>query len=303
MRSSKIFTTYQDIRDAAFAKKGKKIVVVLPYTTEAVESIDKAYKKGLASGVFVGDAEIIKEKCRQAGVKIENHQLIDIPDEAEARVESVRLIRAKEADILMKGSTSTGPFMKSILDRENGIREGGLISHVMVTKAKRYHKLLLISDAGICIAPDLKQKKMIIENAVAFAKKLGIQTPKVAIVCALEKVNPDMPATIDAAELARMNERDELTDCIVEGPYALDNALSKECAELKGIKGKVIGDADILIVPDIEAGNIFAKSIFLLADAEYGGILVGTTAPVALLSRADDEVSKENTIALAVAVS
>ncbi|MFC1743642.1 bifunctional enoyl-CoA hydratase/phosphate acetyltransferase [Candidatus Riflebacteria bacterium] len=298
-----IFTTFQEIKKAAENNKGKKIVVAVAHNKESIEAADSAYKLGLASGIFVGDARVIENICQEEGVDLSHHQVANFPDEEEAMREAVRLVRQKEGDILMKGSTSTGSFMKALLDKETGLREGGLISHVFVCKPKLYHKLLLITDAGVCIAPDLQQKKMIIDNAVRFAKKLGIENPKVAVLSAIEKVNPQMPTTVEAQKLTEMNRAGEISDCIVQGPLALDLALSKEAARMKKVSGEVPGDADILLVPNIEVGNVFAKSILLLSEADEGGMLVGTTAPVALLSRSDSEETKLNTIRLAVAIS
>ena len=200
----------------------------------------------------------------------------------------------------MKGLVDTSIIMKQVLDKEIGLRTGKVISHVAVFNVDTYHKVFMVTDAAMNIAPDLNQKKEIIENAVVLAKALEIEKPKVAIIAAKEKVSPKMEATVHAKELAEMNQRGEILDCIVDGPFALDNAVSKESARVKGIESEVAGDADILLVPDIDAGNVLYKSLTFLGNAKSAGLIIGTKSPIVLTSRADNDEAKLNSIALAV---
>ena len=211
--------------------------------------------------------------------------------------EAVAAVKSGCADALMKGTVDTSTFMRAVLDRELGLRSGDLVSHVLVVEWM--WRLLLITDAGIVLNPTLEEKARIILNAVAIAKGLGIDTPKVAVLAAVEKENPKMPETVDAAALSRMN----LPGCLVQGPLAVDNAVSVKAAEVKGIAGPVAGNADILLVPSVLVGNIFAKGIMYFARCRFGGIVAGTTRPVMFLSRSDTHEAKLNTIALGVLLS
>ena len=191
-------------------------------------------------------------------------------------------------------------YKRQVLDSEIGLRTGKVISHVAVFDVSTYHKVFIVTDAAMNIAPNISQKKEIIENAVELAKSLDIEKPKVAVLASKEKVSPKMEATIHAKELADMNKNGEITGCLVDGPFALDNAISKESAKLKGINSEVAGDADILLVPHIDAGNVLYKCLSFLANAKSAGLIVGTKSPIVLTSRADNEESKLNSIALAV---
>ena len=199
----------------------------------------------------------------------------------------------------MKGLIDTSIIMKQVLDREIGLRNENVISHIALFEVPTYHKIFMVTDAAMNIAPDLVQKKEIIENAVNMALSIGISMPKVAVLAAKEKVSPKMEATIDAGELKSMNEDGIIKNCIVDGPLALDNAINEESAKIKGIESEVAGDADILIVPDIEAGNVLYKALTFLANAKSAGLIVGARAPIVLTSRADNEEAKLNSIALA----
>lgn len=211
--------------------------------------------------------------------------------------EAVKSVRSDEADILMKGSVDTRAFMQAILNKEHGLRTGKLVSHIAVIEA--LGRMLLITDGGICLQPSLEEKVSIITNAIPVARALGIDVPKVAVLAATEKVNPKMPETVDAQKLSEMG----IPGCQVQGPLAVDNAVSRSAAETKGIDGPVAGAADILLVPSVLVGNIFAKGIMYFADAPSGGVVAGTSAPVCFLSRADTAATKLNTIALGVLMS
>ncbi|KUK55181.1 MAG: Phosphate butyryltransferase, partial [Atribacteria bacterium 34_128] len=206
-------------------------------------------------------------------------------------------------DLLMKGMLGTARLLKAVLDKEIGLRTQQLLSHAYVLKLKNYERLLTVTDGAMNIAPGLEQKVQIVQNVINFCHCLEIKIPKIAILAALELVNPDMPATIDAACLSKMAERGQIEGAIVDGPLAFDNAISKEAALRKGIQSSVSGEVDAVLVPDIESGNIFAKSLVYLAKAEPAGVLLGTTAPVVLVSRSDNPLSKIRSIALAILIS
>jgi phosphate butyryltransferase len=221
-------------------------------------------------------------------------------DPAEAAAEAVAAVRRGEAQLLMKGLLQTATMMKAVLNREEGLRTGRALSHACAFEIPGWHKLIFITDAALNVAPDLARKADIIRNQVLMAQALGIRRPKVACLAAVETVNPDMPATVDARALQEMAERGELGDCDVQGPLALDLAVSKESGQTKGVTGPVIGDADILLVPDIEAGNMLYKGLVYFAKARPAGLIMGAKCPVVLLSRADSADSKLLAIALAV---
>jgi len=230
---------------------------------------------------------------------ISNVQIIDEKDGVEATRKATALVSSGEAQVLMKGLIDTSVIMKAVLDKEIGLRTDSVISHVAVFDVPTYHKVFMVTDAAMIIAPDLDQKKKIIENAVKLAHSLDIAEPKVAVLAAKEKVSPKMEATVHAKELSDMNKAGEISGCIVDGPFALDNAVSKESARIKGIDSVVAGDADILLAPDIEAGNVLYKALSFLANAKSAGLIVGTSKPIVLTSRADNEEAKLNSIVLA----
>ena len=233
-------------------------------------------------------------------IDLNNYELIDIKDLSEASLKAVELVSSKKADIVMKGLVDTSIVLKAVLNKEIGLRTGNVLSHTGVFAVEGYNRLFFITDAAMNIDPDLNTKKQIIENAVRLARALDIEEPKVAVLCAKEKVNPKMPDTVDAKELEEMYKRGEIKNCIVGGPFALDNAVSEEAAKHKGIDHPVAGKADVLLVPDIEAGNIFYKSMTFFAKAESAGLVLGAKAPIVLTSRADSDVTKLNSIALGV---
>ena len=225
------------------------------------------------------------------------------PKNKKATLKAIELVSSGTADMVMKGLVDTATFLRSVLNKEVGLRTGKLMSHVSVFEVEGIDRLILLTDAAFNTYPDLKQKVQIINNSVMVAKACGIENPKVAPVCAVEVVNPDMPATIDAALLSKMSDRGQIKGCIVDGPLALDNALSEEAAHHKGVTGPVAGKADILVLPNIDVANVMYKSLTYTAQTKNGGILVGTSAPVILTSRADSFETKVNSIALAALVS
>jgi len=291
---------FEDVLNLAKSRGPKTISVAVAQDKEVLIAVNEAYKMGICNAILVGDKEQIEKIADEINLDLSKYEVIDIKDITEASRKAVELVSTGRAHIVMKGLVDTSIILKAVLDGEIGLRTGNILSHVAVFSVDTYGKLLLVTDAAMNIAPDLNQKKQIIENAVFLAHSLDIEVPKVAVVCAKEKVNPKMPATVDAAQLTEMNEKGEITGCIVGGPFALDNAISKEAAIHKGISHPVAGDADIILTPNIESGNVLYKALAFLAKSKNAGIIVGAKAPVVLTSRADSDEAKLNSIALGV---
>ncbi|MGQ0414731.1 phosphate butyryltransferase, partial [Bacillus sp. HC-TM] len=251
-----------------------------------------------------GNQEKIMGMLEEHGLQTSEHvEVIATMSSAEAAELSVKAVRNGEADVLMKGNIPTANILKAVLNKEWGLRKGSVLSHVAAFEVPNYNRLIFVTDAAMNIAPDVTQKAAIIQNTVEVAQAIGIDLPKVAPIAAVEVVNPAMQATIDAAMLTQMNRRGQIKDCIVDGPLALDNAVSQIAAEHKGIVSDVAGKADILLVPTIEAGNVLYKSLVYFADAKVGAMIAGAKAPIVLTSRADSAETKVYSLALAVATA
>lgn len=291
--------TFDEILRAAKDKGPKIIAVAVAQDIEVLSAVNGAKDLGIANAILVGDKDEISKSAKECGVDINKFDIIDIKEKDEACRKAVELVSTGKAHIVMKGLVDTSVILKAVLDEKIGLRTGNVLSHVAVFDVSGYDRLFYVTDAAMNIAPNVLQKKQIIENAVQVANALGNDNPKVALLAAVEKVNPKMQATLDAAELVKMNESGELTGCTLGGPFALDNAVSVEASKHKGITHPVAGYADILLVPDIEAGNILYKSMVFLARAKNAGVIVGAKAPVVLTSRADSDEAKLNSIAIA----
>lgn len=278
--------------------KKKVISIAVAQDKEVLLSVEEARKKGVVDGILVGDSIKIKKIANELNIDLSNYKIIDKKDDVEAARQAVIEVSSGRADMLMKGLVDTSVILKAALDREIGLRGHGILSHVAVFEIENYDRLFFITDAAMNISPDLEAKKKIIDNSVKVARALGIEIPKVACICAKEKMNPKMPDTVDAHELEEMSKKGEIENCIVGGPFALDNAVSIEAAKHKGIEHEVAGMADILLAPDIEGGNILYKSISYFARSKGAGLIVGATAPIILTSRADSEETKLNSIIL-----
>lgn len=290
--------SFDEILKVARERGPKTIAVAVAQDAEVLSAVNSARTMGIAEAVLVGDREEIAGAARECGVDIGKFEVLDIKDKSEACRRAVELVSTGKAHIVMKGLVDTSVILKAVLDEKIGLRTGNVLSHVAVFDVPGYDRLFYVTDAAMNIAPDLQQKKQIIENAVQVANALGNDNPKVAMLAAVEKVNPKMQATVDAAEIVRMNEAGELKGCVVGGPFALDNAVSVEASKHKGITHPVAGYADILMVPVIEAGNMLYKSMVFFARAKNAGIIVGAKAPVVLTSRADSDEAKLNSIAI-----
>lgn len=275
----------------------KKIVLVGAEDREGIIALKEAKSRGIATPVLVGDSVKIKEILEELSFEAE---IIEAGSPAEASEIGVKLIRDGKASILMKGMVKTSYLLKAVLNKEWGLRKGKVLSHIAALDVPALDRLVFVSDGGMVIKPDLETKKEIINNAVLFLNKLGYEKPKVAVISAVEVVNPDIPATLDASVLAKMSDRGQIKNCIVDGPLGLDNALSMVAARVKKVSGEVAGMADLLIVPDINSGNFLGKSAIYLAGGTIAGLILGAAAPIIIVSRADSADSKLASIAMAV---
>ena len=297
-----------DIIEKAVSLGMKKIAVAAAQETSVLEAVVDAWKAGIAEPILVGDPELIEKAQKEAnggqGLDLSAFQIVPVKDLYASAAKAVELVRKGEADFLMKGIIDTSLLLKAALNKETGINAGRLASHVAVMEVPTYHKLFVVTDAALNIAPDLPALIDIIASAVKVANSLGVATPKVAMLAAVEKVNPDkMPCTVTASILTQMYRRGQIKGCIIDGPLALDNAISAESARIKKIVSDVAGDADILVAPDIEAGNILYKCLLDLAQAKGAGIVMGAAKPIVLTSRADTAETKLASIALAALAS
>ena len=261
--------------------------VVHPCEATALAGALEAAAKGLIVPILVGPAARIAEVAGQARLSLDRVQIVDTPHSHGAAAKAVELVRTGQAELLMKGSLHTDELLGAVVAREAGLRTGRRISHVFVMDVPTYHKVLVVTDAAINIAPTLEDKVDICQNAIDLAVSLGVSRPKVAILAAVETVTSKMPATIDAACLCKMAEREQIRSAVLDGPLAFDNAISTDAAATKGIRSEVAGDPDILLAPDLEAGNILAKQLTFLANADSAGLVLGARVPIILTSRAD----------------
>ena len=281
------------------AERGASTVAVAcAEDAHVLEAVNEAYARKIAGFVLVGDEAKIKETALSLDIDVSPYEIIHEPNVEAACKTAVSLVTAGRAKAVMKGLVDTSIIMKAVLDKEAGMRTGKKLSHVAVFEMPTYHKLLFVTDAAINIAPDLTGKIDIIMNAVEAVTNLGINSPKVALLAAKEKADPKMPVTVEIAEIVEKYKAGEL--CIIDGPFALDNAVSAESAEIKGISSPVAGDADILMCPNIESGNILYKALAFLGGGKNGGVVVGASRPIILTSRADSAESKLISIALGV---
>jgi phosphate butyryltransferase len=296
--TDKLLRNFDDILDAVKNKSPKRVAVAAAQDDAVLEAVQGAHKQKLADFTLVGDIDKIKATADKLGITLNDVQMIHEPDDRKAAYRAVALVSSGEADVLMKGLINTADFLRAVLDKEIGLRTGRVLSHIAVYQLPGFDRLIMITDGGMNIAPTLQQKADIIQNSVQLANVLGIKPAKIAILAAVEVVNPDMPATLEAAALAKMAERGQIKGAIVDGPLALDNAISMEAAQHKGINSPVAGMADILVTPDIEAGNMLGKSLVYIANGKIAGLILGAAKPVVVTSRADTYEAKIMSIAL-----
>lgn len=294
---------FDDLLSKVKECRRKKVAVAVAQDEPVLEAIREAKERKIADAILVGDKEKIEKIAIQMGMNLSDYQIVHEPDMKKATLKAVELVHDRKADMLMKGLVDTATFLRSVLNKEVGLRTGRLMSHVAVFDIDKFDRLLFLTDVAFNTYPVLKDKVQIISNAVEVAHACGIELPKVASVCAVEIVNSNMPSTVEAAILSKMNERGQIKGCVVDGPFSLDIAISEEAAKHKGINSVVAGKADIIMLPNIETGNVMYKCLTYTANTRNGGILVGTSAPVILTSRADSFETKVNSIALAAVVA
>ncbi|MDR2891663.1 MAG: phosphate butyryltransferase [Deltaproteobacteria bacterium] len=281
----------------------KTLAVAVAQDLDVLEAVTAAKAAGIASPVLVGDEAEINAIAKQAGLDLSGIKIINQPDMQLAVKEAVTLVGTGQADALMKGLVGTADLLRGVLNKEWGLSTGKTISYVGIVESERWGRLLFITDPAIVTYPELPTKVDLINNAVKVARALGVEKPKVACLAAVEVVNPKMPATMDATALAKMCDRGQIKNCIVDGPLALDNALSPESAKHKKLVSPVAGTADVLLVPNIESGNILFKAATYLGACETAGVTMGAKAPIIITSRADTSKVKFNSIACALAVA
>jgi phosphotransacetylase len=274
--------------------------VAYPCEASALAGAVEAGEKGLIVPLLVGPQAEIEAIARAEKIALGKSRIVDVPESHASAARAVELVRKGEAELLMKGSLHTDELMGAVVSREAGLRTGRRISHVFVMDVPTYHKVLIVTDGAINIAPVLEDKVDICQNAIDLAVSLGLERPKVAILAAVETVNSKMPATIDAAALCKMADRGQIKGGLLDGPLAFDNAISREAAETKGIRSEVAGDPDILLAPDLESGNMLAKQLTFLANADSAGLVLGAKVPIILTSRADSVRSRIASAAVAM---
>ncbi len=283
------------------AKKGeqRKLIIAAAEDDNVLLSVKDAVQNGIIEPIFVGNKHKIEQLAEEIEFDYKPFELIDETNPTKSAVIAVNEVRKGNAQILMKGYVQTADFLRAILNKEAGLRSSELLSHIGLFEVPAYHKLIAITDAAQNIAPDLNEKITIIKNAINVFHRLGYDKPKVALLGAVETVNPKMSATMDAAVITMMNKRGQIKGCVIDGPLAFDNAISLESAQHKGIISEVAGDADLLVTPDIEAGNVLYKSFTFFGGGTVAAVVLGATVPIVLTSRSDSDRSKLSSIALA----
>ena len=296
------FRHLSEILEIAKKQTSKKLVVAAAEDLHVLQAVLYASKEDIIDPILTGDSDKILDICQENELEPVDIPLIDEKDPGKSCELAIDLIRQGEASILMKGLVSTAPLLKAVLDRDKGLRKNELLSHAAIFEVPSYHKLIAVTDAAMNVQPSLEEKAGIIENAVEMFHRIGIMEPKVGILAPIETVNPKIQSTVDARDLKAMNQSGRIKGCLVDGPLAMDNAVSREAALLKGIDSQVAGDVDILLTPDLNSGNILYKTLIFLANSISAAVVMGASAPIVLTSRADSEQSKLMSIALAAAL-
>lgn len=297
-------TKLEQMFEVLKSKSKKRLVAAYANDSHTIEAVSEAIDKGIIEGILVGDEAVMRDVCSKLNVEPSKFRIIHEPNEAKAASKAVSLINAGEADLLMKGLVSTDKYMKAILNKEEGLmNQGATLSHVTVLENPNYHKLLIVGDVAILPLPDFKQKVAIVNYLINTARALGIEKPKVAAISATEQMLTGIPSCEDSAMLAKMGDRGQIKDAYIDGPLALDTAIDPESAQIKKLTGPVAGDADCLLFPNIESGNVFYKTNTKLAGAELGAFVAGARVPCVLSSRGDSAQTKLYSIALAALIA
>ncbi len=290
--------------DALKSGKKKRLIAAFANDAHTIEAIYKAVKLGIIDATLVGDKKIIESVCEKENIDPGSFTILNENNESNAVAKSVQLINSGKGDLIMKGMVSTDKYMRAILNKENGLMDhGAILTHITVVEPKNYHKLLIIGDVAIIPQPELKEKIVIAKFLIKTAHSLGIERPKVAVLAATEQILPKMQACVDATVLAKMSDRGQIKGAVIDGPFALDVAIDKNSAKIKKIDSEVAGDADCILFPNIESGNVFYKFHTKLADGEVAAVVAGARVPAILSSRGDSVQTKLNSIALASLMS
>jgi len=290
---------YNNLKKKLMTGPKRMVAIAAAADAEVIEAVFLMRKEGFADAILVGDAKKIRSLAGTAGLDPESLRIENEQDDAAAAVRSAKLVRDKEADVLMKGLVNTSDFLRGVLDKETGIRGEGILSHFAAFETPGQPRLIIQTDGGMNLYPTLEEKVKILNNAIEALHKLGVGRPKIAALSANEAVNPKMVSSTDADALMKMNASGEIPGCIIEGPIALDVALSAEAAKHKKIESRIAGETDLYLVPNIDAGNIMGKTLVCLARAKMAGVVLGAKAPIVLVSRSDNAESKLNSLALA----
>ena len=278
-------TSFEQIRKNMRTQTKRTVAVASAVEDKTLEAVLQAHDEGLVDYVLTGKAEEILQTAREIGRKIDTDKIVDTKDDSEAAAKAVELIHRGEADFLQKGLLHTSALLHAVVNRETGLRTGKMMNFVAMFQTPKYHKLFAVTDGGMQIAPTLEQKKEMIESTVELFHSFGVKEPKVACMCAVEEVNPKMPETVEAAELKAMNRRGEISGCIVEGPISFDLTMIPGTSKVKRYSSPVAGDADIILAPEIAAGNMLAKSLYTFGGAIMGGVVLGGKCPISMTSR------------------
>lgn len=279
----------------------KRVVVVAAHDEHTLEAVFKARKDKIVEPILVGNKSEIKEMLNKLHQNLDDEDIIDTSTDNESAEKAVELINNNKADFIMKGKIQTADLLRVVVSKKSGLRTNKLMSHVAFNEVPSYHKLLITTDGGLVMYPDLEKKKQVLENAVEVLLNIGYDQPKVAVLAAVEKINEKMPESVDAAKLKDMNQNGEIKNCIVEGPISYDLAMSKESAKIKGYNSPVVGNPDILLVPNITTGNILGKSLVYSANAKMAGFITGAKAPIVLTSRGASSEEKYLSIVISAA--
>ncbi len=299
-----VITKLDQMFEALRGQDKMRLVAAFANDNHTIEAVNAAVEKGIVDATLVGDEATIKQVCKEEGIDVSKFVIVQESNDRKAAVKAVELINAGEGEILMKGLVSTENYMRAILNKEKGLMPPkAVLSHVTVIENPHYHKLLVVGDVAVMPAPDLNEKIAIANYLIATSKALGVDTPKVAIIGASESVSPKIQSSVDAAIITKMADRGQIKGALVDGPLALDLAIDKESADIKKITNPVAGDADCLLFPNIEAGNVFYKTNTKLADAQLGAIVAGAKAPCILSSRGDSAQTKLYSIALSALIA
>jgi phosphate butyryltransferase len=298
-----VLKSLSDLKTIVAGGPMRKLILAAAQDQHSLGAVVRAWKDNIIEPILIGDKESIQNICATNNYDIDGVRIIHEPDMEMAVEMSVKMVNNKQADVLMKGKIGTSTLLKHVLNKEWGLRTGNLLSHFALFEVETYHKVIAVTDVAMNIAPNLKDKISIINNSVACLVKLGYVMPKVAVLGAVEMVNESMEATLDAALLSKMNQRDQIRNCIIDGPLAFDNAVSLESAQHKGIRSEVAGDTDLLLMPDIEVGNVLYKSLVFFARAKVAAVILGARVPIVLTSRSDSEQAKYDSILLSAAAS